>query len=441
MGISAAARELLTGGSMKERELRRHMFNRRMIILQALEELGLRKVKDENNRTIMLVESPGNPSRSAAWEIYPLTLSDNRLLDKLLSPSVTRAIEIRLGVEGVKVQKRGTQILVYVPSESRGTVTFSEAYQKLGKLAPGLVILGQANVAEAWWLSLSFNNPANAHAACIGAPGSGKSTLMQTMALSALLYGAQVALFDPTSEDRSALLPLSGHPRVWRGGLFRSYDDVMTGLESLTRLLGKRQQIPLLVFVDEVPDLVAARPVIAQHLARLSQAGRNANIHLILGAQHPLASELGPTTMRNTPVRLVGKVTDKHAAHTATGLSDTGAELLRGGGDFIAVTSSGTQRFQAARVEEAVLRDFQKRYPIKSARVPVRNEVEVQEKEPGRPMDDIDQHVIDAIREYTRKEGIEPSANWIYRYTKRLLGHGYGRDKAARAIEAARGKG
>jgi DNA segregation ATPase FtsK/SpoIIIE-like protein len=52
----------------------------------------------------------------------------------------------------------------------------------------------------------------------------------------------------------------------------------------------------------------------------------------------------------NFPARLVGRVASVEEARAATGYAGTGAERLRGPGDFIAVAGGQVVPFQAARV-------------------------------------------------------------------------------------------
>jgi DNA segregation ATPase FtsK/SpoIIIE-like protein len=57
---------------------------------------------------------------------------------------------------------------------------------------------------------------------------------------------------------------------------------------------------------------------------------------------------VGSLARANFPVRLVGQVTSPEEAKLATGYAGTGAERLRGPGDFIAVTGGQVTHFQGA---------------------------------------------------------------------------------------------
>ena len=66
---------------------------------------------------------------------------------------------------------------------------------------------------------------------------------------------------------------------------------------------------------------------------------------------------VGSLAKANFPVRLVGRVTSPEEAKVATGYAGTGAERLRGPGDFLAVTGGQTTRFQAAYTTARELAD------------------------------------------------------------------------------------
>jgi len=380
------------------------------------------------------------------YEKYGLRVNP-RVLPRLRS--MASQFAYALNVPSAAVEVDGNIVYVRVPrpeEEGGGVVLFEHAWAIAPDIPCGSVLLGIDE--DRHQLVLDLTSPSNVHAAVIGMTGSGKSTLMRTMILSAeMIGGAKVALFDPSDGFRS----LSGHPSVWRGGLFKSAEECERGLEALASSIGRGMNGLTFVFVDEVPELIMRRPAIRDYLARLAQAGRHAGVHLILGAQHPLASELGPMTMRNIPVRLVGRVADRSAAYNATGRSDMNAESLRGKGDFIVVNGSTRQHFQAAYASPKLLADWARRYPPREPRLPPRpaQAQPVQHHSPfasffgsggvgGRPPDDIPDSVVHEIRRYIREHGRPPSSNWIYRLTKELLPTGgFNRDKARRAMAAA----
>jgi len=376
-----------------------------------------------------------------------------RILPRLLAMGPQFAYA--LNTPSVSVEVDGDVVYVRVPrqdADAAGTISFEQAWGIAPDIARGSLLLGVDE--EGQQLTLPLTDPTHVHCAVIGMTGSGKSTLMKTMALSAqLIGGAQVALFDLMG----GLYPLSGHPSVWRSGLFRKAADCAWGLEVLARMAGGEAQRNglIYVFVDEVPELVRRAPQVKEYLGAIAQAGRHGGLHLILGAQHPLTSELGPATLRNVPVRIVGKVADRAAAYNATGLADSGCERLRGGGDFLGFAAGNKRHFQAALPTDELLAQWLQRYPPRPPRVAVpvgqpARSGQVMSKSPdaggnghgsgGRGPDAIPEGVLAAIREEQARSG-HVSHRWVRRLTQQpqFGGEEYRNDKAAKAIALALG--
>jgi S-DNA-T family DNA segregation ATPase FtsK/SpoIIIE len=114
---------------------------------------------------------------------------------------------------------------------------------------------------------------------------------------------------------------------------------------------GKPGEPRVVVGIDELADLLMATGKETQSaLTRLAQRGREAGVHLVACTQKPASQVVGSLAKANFPVRLVGRVTSPEDAKVATGYAGTGAERLRGPGDFIAVTGGQMTRFQAAYI-------------------------------------------------------------------------------------------
>ena len=103
-----------------------------------------------------------------------------------------------LNVSHTAVEVDGDVIYIRVPRSDRRDelVTFDQAWAIDPDLPRGHLLLGVDEDQQQ--LVLDLASPNNVHAAVIGMTGSGKSTLMRTMILSALKTGGvQVALFRP----------------------------------------------------------------------------------------------------------------------------------------------------------------------------------------------------------------------------------------------------
>lgn len=406
----------------------RHYATRMQHILKACQDCGvLWHTETRNGQPFKTddVTSGGQVLVTAQAEKYALDVSA-RVLDRVmrLAPQFAHA----LNVPSVTVEREGGIVYVRVPKSKTAGVTFDTAWS-MAPVTAGTLLLGLDDDGQQ--LVLTFG-PATPHCAVVGMTGSGKTTLLRTMILSALMSGSRVALFDPLG---SGLASLSGHPQVWRG-LWDTADNCVTGL---SLLLAEHQRGRLFVFVDEAP-LLMQNPKARALLTQISQSGRHAGLALILGAQSP-----APSDLLNVPVRLVGKVANRQAAYTATGLRDTGAETLRGAGDFIAVSQGQIVHFQAA---SAGLKAWTQKYPPRMAQPPkparavqsYRSEppTPVERNPAGRPEETPDEGAIRAILSFHRKTGKWPSSNWIREWTKGHYGAMYGRPKSARALDMAK---
>jgi S-DNA-T family DNA segregation ATPase FtsK/SpoIIIE len=187
---------------------------------------------------------------------------------------------------------------------------------------------------------------------------------MQTIIASLALHHRRsqlgFVLIDP---KRRAFGPLAGLPHLLRPVLSEPQAASQT-LQALVDLMlardregrvpaasGRAGEPRVVVVIDELADLLMVTgPETQGALTRLAQRGREAGIHLVVGTQKPASAVVGSLARANFPVRLVGRVTSPEEAKVATGYAGTGAERLRGPGDFIAVTGGQVTRFQAAYI-------------------------------------------------------------------------------------------
>ena len=296
------------------------------------------------------------------------------ILAKVQTLAPQFAYALNLDASAVSVRAEGNVVYVRVPrpDDAVQTVDFDATLALArntakSKLRPGMVLLGVDDVGNP--LALDFRKPTNVHAATIGMTGSGKTTLLLSMGLSALqIDGVAVALFDPLAdlEEMKGLAPLSGHDNIWRGGLFRDTQDIEAGLLELAGAIGQQARGRLLAIIDELPLLIAQRPPIRDLVGRLAEAGRHIGVNLLIGAQHAVGSELGPATMRNIPVRIVGRVDSTQAAYSAAGLAGTKAETLTTGA-FVYVNNGTVVNFQAPLISDETMQAFTAQYPPRLA--------------------------------------------------------------------------
>ncbi|WP_171718313.1 FtsK/SpoIIIE domain-containing protein [Paenibacillus phytohabitans] len=111
-----------------------------------------------------------------------------------------------------------------------------------------------------------------------------------------------------------------------------------------------QEQIPYIVTViDEYADLmVLAKTDVEDTVQRLTQMGRAAGIHLIMGTQRPSVDVVTGVIKSNLPSRVAFQLRSVYDYKTVL---DTGNPHLLGGGDGICMLNGGGQkRFQSAAI-------------------------------------------------------------------------------------------
>ncbi len=413
---------------------------------------------------VELVRAGDQVTLTPQYELYPLHVNPKVLTRiKGMAPQFALA----LNVPAVAIEVDGDTVYIRVPREGASTgLDFEQAWALAPDVPQGSLLLGILDDGTQGCLDLV----ANVHCAVIGMTGSGKSTLMRTMILSAEMVGAPVVLCDPL---RRGFWALSGHPSVQFGGLFADPRRIEQALGLLVqRVRTAQDDSTLCVFVDEVPELVRQRPKIAEHLGVIASMGRHAGVHLVLGSQTALSSALGELTVKNLPCVLLGKVRSAQDSYSASGRAEVGAELLRGAGDMIAITSAGTTHLQAAQPSPELLDQWARRYPPSWGKLPelpkptteritassfirMQSTAPLQavvsradpvpcadsaQGEPGRPEEEPSRRMVCWAASWWKEHGAPPTLTAIYDQSKRWYAKlgGYGRPKARRCIEQAR---
>ncbi|MBI3240956.1 MAG: DNA translocase FtsK [Chloroflexi bacterium] len=279
--------------------------------------------------------------------------------------NLSEEIALALGAASARIARDGDMLAVEIPRPDAEAVRLLPLLRDLlrtSMLPPVSACIGLTDTGQP--LLLRLPSPDVTHILVAGATGSGKTELMRAMILSLVAANrqakVQLVLIDPKSRGFG---PLGRLPHL----IAPPAANVEAASALLTRLAAEMDRrdadnatLPrIVIVVDEVIDLLmtGGKPVEAA-LTRLAQRGREAGIHLILGAQKPSSTLLGPQLKANLPVRLVGRVGSVEDARVATGIAGSGAEKLTGRGDFIAVACGQTMRFQVAYVSPADLTHF-----------------------------------------------------------------------------------
>lgn len=264
--------------------------------------------------------------------------------------NLSEEIALALGAENVRITREGHSVAVEVPRPNPEPVLLLPMLRGLNP-PPHTACLGLAEDGRPLLMRLS--SPDVAHVLVAGATGSGKTELMRAIAVSLALTNRQRHLqFALIDTKARGFAPLVNLPHLMTPPAF-DVDSAREVLEWLVEEMDRRDRMGansprIVVMVDEAVDLlmVGGKPI-EDALVRIAQRGREAGLHLVLGAQKPSSGVLG-AVKANLPVRLVGRVSSADDARVATGAAGSGAEKLTGHGDFLAVSGGQVTRFQSA---------------------------------------------------------------------------------------------
>jgi len=201
---------------------------------------------------------------------------------------------------------------------------------------------------------ISFDLAKLPHLLVGGTTGSGKSVCLHSLLLSLLLRHTpdtlHLALIDPKRVDFQPYARLSN---LYRNEIATEVPAARDMLEDLVAEMEKRygmfnrlgvsnigdarrkgQLLPyIVVFIEEMTNLVTQAQDIEPLIARLAEKARAAGIHLVLAAQRPDANTFTGQIRSNVPGRIALMVQKSSESNII--LDETGAENLLGQGDML----------------------------------------------------------------------------------------------------------
>ena len=187
-----------------------------------------------------------------------------------------------------------------------------------------------------------------------GTTGSGKSVCLHSFILSLLMRHKpetlQLALIDPKQVEFAAYAKLKN---LFRGQIATEISEAREmlaelviemdvrysafnklGVTSIGEARKKGQIFPyIVVFIEELADLLMQDENIEPLIARLAQKARAAGIHLVLATQRPDAKTFSGLIRSNIPARVA--LTVRTGSESRIILDETGADNLLGSGDML----------------------------------------------------------------------------------------------------------
>jgi len=126
----------------------------------------------------------------------------------------------------------------------------------------------------------------------------------------------------------------------------------------------------LIVIIDGMDRMLAgAERALYRKLGHLLNHGPDNGFRLFISVDDPITKEMRPLLRYKFSLRLAGKAADPDRAWAASGMTGTGAEMLSGSGDFIAVRGENCHRFQVAAISDGELCRLSRQFEIQKGRV------------------------------------------------------------------------
>lgn len=284
---------------------------------------------------------------------YVLELGNPKDLDRLTR--LEEQLALSLGAKSCRISRAYGEVQFEVPLPH---TLWSNLYVKDLEQKDNLWI-SMGKTARLTSVHFKLDSPCIAPILVSGRTGSGKTELLKLMLWQLCMQNSpedvQVILYDPKAKflawNNSAHLGLP---------VLRNKDEAIIGLRWLSDKLASRLDTidpkPRVVFViDELLMLMADNGSVAEYLGMLASVGREKGIHTILATQRPDRKHFDSIGAANIGLRVVGQSADTTEATVAAGFGGTGAHLLDGRGDMLAIQHGTVHRMQTALVRDREL--------------------------------------------------------------------------------------
>ncbi len=270
-------------------------------------------------------------------------------------------IALNLAASGVRIEApipNKPAVGIEVPNKVRQSVTLREVVdQPQYKNAKSKlhVALGKDITGEFVYCDL-VKMP---HLLVAGTTGSGKSVCLNSMIVS-ILYNAtpdevKLLMIDPKQVEFTVyngiphlLVPVVSDPRKASGALAWAVTEMLqryktfsehsvrdiSGYNSICESEGKKKMPQIVIFIDELSDLMMAAPnEVEDSICRLAQMARAAGMHLVIATQRPSVDVITGIIKANIPSRISLYVSSQVDSRTI--IDSVGAEKLLGNGDML----------------------------------------------------------------------------------------------------------
>ncbi len=264
---------------------------------------------------------------------------------------------------GIEIPNRGLEFVTLKKMLNSPAMTKSKSHLSV---ALGLDVSGSPLIADIGKMP---------HVLIAGTTGSGKSVLVNTWICSLLFRTrpdqVKLILVDP---KRVELTGYNGVPHLltpvivepdkivsslrWAMGemdkRYKQFAEVgVRNIDSFNEMSGFQAMPYIIIFIDELADLMAYAPVeVEDSICRIAQMARATGIHLVLATQRPSVDVITGLIKANIPSRIAFNVSSMVDSRVIIDMP--GAEKLLGRGDmlYIPADQSKPSRIQGTFVSE-----------------------------------------------------------------------------------------
>jgi S-DNA-T family DNA segregation ATPase FtsK/SpoIIIE len=239
---------------------------------------------------------------------------------------------------------------------------------------PGVDVMGQP-------FSLDLATGTAPHLLVGGATGQGKSVCLHALILSLIMRHTpatmRLALIDPKLVEFSVY---QGSEYLWGDEVavgigparerilnlvtemdrrYETFNEI--GVTNIVEARAKGVNLPyIVVFIEELADLVLQDRDLEAQIVRLAQLARAAGIHLVLATQRPDAKTFSGLIRSNVTARIA--LTVQKGSESAIILDEPGAENLLGAGDMLVKVTGNPTRVHGVYISR---KDIEKYLNIK----------------------------------------------------------------------------
>lgn len=275
--------------------------------------------------------------------------------------NLTDDIALNLASSGVRIEApipNKSAVGIEVPNKNRNMVTLREVIdQGQYREAKSKLTIGLGKDVTGNFIYCDVAKMP--HLLIAGTTGSGKSVCLNTMIVS-LLYNAnpdevKLLMIDPKQVEFTIyngiphlLVPVVSDARKAAGALgwavsemlqrYKKFSDNnvrdISGYNSICESQGLKKMPQVVIFIDELSDLMMAAPnEVEDSICRLAQMARAAGMHLVIATQRPSVDVITGLIKANIPSRIALSVSSQIDSRTI--IDSIGAEKLLGNGDML----------------------------------------------------------------------------------------------------------